>query len=154
MLMCNRRSCSLSPMTPATYQHDSADGATNSANIVISNKNHYNDIIMSMMTSQITSLMIVYSSFYSSAGQRKHQTSASLAFVRGIHRWPVNSPHKGSVMRKMFPFDEVIMTKSPHHCDFTDIFSDISPNLVHHEWKWYLINCRNLIRFNGYWKNF
>ena len=35
--------------------------------------------------------------------------SASLAFVRGIHRWPVNSPHKGPVTRKMFPFNDVIM---------------------------------------------
>ena len=55
------------------------------------------------------SLMIVYSSVYSGADQRKHQSSASLAFVRGINRWPVNSPHKGPVMRKMFPFDDVIM---------------------------------------------
>ena len=45
----------------------------------------------------------------SGAYQRKHQRSASLAFVRGIHRWPVNSPHKGLVTRKMFPFDDVIM---------------------------------------------
>ena len=50
-----------------------------------------------------------YSAVYSSADQRKHQSSASLAFVRGIHRWPVNSPHKGAVTRKMFPFDYVIM---------------------------------------------
>ena len=42
------------------------------------------------------------------ADQRKHQSSASLAFVLGIHRWPVNSPHKGPVTRKMFPFDDVI----------------------------------------------
>ena len=41
--------------------------------------------------------------------QSKHQSSASLAFVRGIHRWLVNSPHKGPVTRKMFPFDDVIM---------------------------------------------
>ena len=41
----------------------------------------------------------------------KHQSSASLAFVRGIHRWPVNSPHKRPVMRKMFPFDDVIMSR-------------------------------------------
>ena len=40
---------------------------------------------------------------------KKNQSSASLAFVRGIHRWPVNSLHKGPVMRKMFPFDDVIM---------------------------------------------
>ena len=66
---------------------------------------------MSSMASQITSLMIVYS-VYSGAHQRKHQSSVSLAFVRGIHRWPVNSPHKGPVTRKMFPFDDVIMMSS------------------------------------------
>ena len=64
---------------------------------------------MSTMASQITSLTIVYASVYSGTDQRKHQSSASLAFVRGIHRGPVNSPHKGPVTRKMFPFDDVIM---------------------------------------------
>ena len=43
------------------------------------------------------------------ANQRKHQVSTSLASVRGIYRWPVNSPHKGPVTRKMCPFDDVIM---------------------------------------------
>ena len=61
------------------------------------------------MASQITSLTIVYSTVYSGADQRKHQSSAPLALVRGIHRSPVNSPHKGPVTRKMFPFDDVIM---------------------------------------------
>ena len=75
---------------------------------------HYNDIIMSVMVSQITSLMIVYSSVYWGADQRKHQSSMSLAFVGGIHWWLVNSPHKGPVMRKMFPFDDVIIRKKPH----------------------------------------
>ena len=70
---------------------------------------HYSDVIMSAMASQVTSLTIVYSTVYSSTDQRKHQSSASLAFVRGIHWWPVNSPHKGPVARKMFPFDDVIM---------------------------------------------
>ena len=64
---------------------------------------------MNAMTSQTTSLPIVYSTVYSGADQRKHQSSVSLAFVRGIHRWPVNSPHKWPVTRKMFPFDDVIM---------------------------------------------
>ena len=64
---------------------------------------------MGAMAYQITSLTIVYSTVYSGTDQRKHQSSASLAFVRGIHRWPVNSPHKWPVMRKMFPFDDVIM---------------------------------------------
>ena len=61
------------------------------------------------MVSQITSLASVYSTVYSGAEQRKHQSSASLAFVRGIHRWPVNSPHKWPVTRKMFLLDDVIM---------------------------------------------
>ena len=50
-----------------------------------------------------------YSIVYSDADQRKHQSSASLAFVRGIHRGPMNSPQKWPVTRKMFPFDDVIM---------------------------------------------
>ena len=64
---------------------------------------------MGAMACQITSLTIVYSTVYSGADHRKHQSSASLASVWGIHRWPVNSPHKGTVTRKMFPFDDVIM---------------------------------------------
>ena len=61
------------------------------------------------MASEITSLTIVYSTVYSGTDQRKHQSSASLAFVWGIHRWPVNSPHKWPVARKMFSLDDVIM---------------------------------------------
>ena len=64
---------------------------------------------MSSLASQITSLAIVYSTVCSGPDQRKHQSSALLAFVREIHRWPVNSPHKGPVTRKMFQFDDVIM---------------------------------------------
>ena len=71
---------------------------------------HYNGVIMSAMMSQITGASIVYSTVCSGADQRKHQSSVSLAFVRGIHKWPVNSSHKGPVTRKMFPFDDVIMT--------------------------------------------
>ena len=76
---------------------------------VVCGDHHHSDVIMSSMASQITSLTIVYSTVYSGADQRKHQSSASLAFVRGIHRSPVNSPHKGPVTRKVFPFDDVIM---------------------------------------------
>ena len=64
---------------------------------------------MGAMASQITSLTIVYSTVYSGADQRKHQSSAPLALVWGIHRWPVNSPRKWPVTPKMFPFDDVIM---------------------------------------------
>ena len=64
---------------------------------------------MGTMSSHITSLTIVYSTVYSGADQRKHKDSASFAFVWGIHRWPVHSPHKWPVTRKMFPFDDVIV---------------------------------------------
>ena len=67
------------------------------------------DVIMGTMAYQITSLTIVYSTVYSGADQRNPQSSPWLAFVRGIHRWPVNSPHKWWVTRKMLPFDDVIM---------------------------------------------
>ena len=71
---------------------------------------HYNDVIMGAIASQITSLTIVYSTVYSGADKKKtHQSSASLSFVREIHRRPVNSPHKWPVTRKMFPFDDVII---------------------------------------------
>ena len=73
---------------------------------------HYGDVIMGEMASQITSLTTVYSNVYSGADQRKHWSSASLALVSGIQRRPVNSPHKGPVSRKMFPFDDVIMITS------------------------------------------
>ena len=57
---------------------------------------------MGATASQITGVKIVYSTVCSGADQRKHQSSASLAFVSGIHRWPMNSPHKGPVTRKYF----------------------------------------------------
>ena len=66
---------------------------------------HHNDVIMNAMASQITSVLIVYSTVCSGVDQ----SSASLAFVRGIHRWPVNCPHKGPVTWKIFLFDDVIM---------------------------------------------
>ena len=72
---------------------------------------HYNDVIVSAMASQITSLTIVYSTVYSGANQRKYQSSVSLPFVWGIHRWPGNFPHKWPLTRKMFPFDDVIMNE-------------------------------------------
>ena len=70
---------------------------------------HYNEVIISAMASQITSLTRFYSTVYSVADQRKRQSSASLTCVRRFRRSPVNSPHKGPVTRKRFPFDDVIM---------------------------------------------
>ena len=97
---------------------------------------------MTTIASQITSLAIVYSIVYSGADQRKHQSFASLAFVRGIHRWPVNSPRKWPVTRKMFPFDDVIMTMVRHHIiTYTNADSlSIGPVQIH-------LNV-NLIRFS------
>ena len=51
----------------------------------------------------------VYSTICQGAHERKHQNYALLAFVRGLHRWTVDSPHKGPGTQKMFPFDDVIM---------------------------------------------
>ena len=76
---------------------------------LMNTSSHYNDVIMSGMASQITSLAIVYPTVHSGAGQRKIQSSASLAFVS-----PVNSPHNGPVTRKIFPFDDVIMELVNH----------------------------------------
>ena len=83
---------------------------------------HYNYVIMGPMAFQITGVSIVYSTVCSGADQEKHQSSASLAFVRGIHRWPVNSLHKWSVTPKIFPFYDVIMKSDDtlipgHHVD-------------------------------------
>ena len=61
------------------------------------------------MAAQITGVSIVFSTVRSRTDQRKHRSSALLAFVREIHRWPVNFPHRGPVTQKMFPFDAVVM---------------------------------------------
>ena len=70
----------------------------------------YSDVIMSAMVSQITSASSVCLTVRSGGDQRKIQSTASLASVREIHRWPVDSPHKGPVTRKCFPFDDVIIS--------------------------------------------
>ena len=68
----------------------------------------YDNVIMSTMAYQVTSLTIVYSTVYAGADQRKYVSSASVDFVRRIHRWTVNSPLKGPVTRKMSPFDDIM----------------------------------------------
>ena len=90
---------------------------------------HYDDVIMTMLASQITSLTVVYSIVYSGVNKKKHQSSASLAFVREIHRGPVNFPHKWPVTRKMFPFDDVI--KNPRFVTRTPLF--VAPMLMLHD---------------------
>ena len=78
----------------------------------------YSDVTISAMASEITSLTIVYSTVYAGEDQRRHQSSASLASVRG----PVNSPHKGPVTRKMFPFDDVIMYSCCSSAYFVQVY--------------------------------
>ena len=77
--------------------------------IVVPYSSHYSEVTIGAMAPQITGVSSVYSTVCSGTDQRKHQSSASLAFVRRVHRGLVNSPHKGQVTRKMFPFDDVIM---------------------------------------------
>ena len=117
---------------------------------------------MDSIASQITSITIVYSTVHSGADQSKHQSSASLAFVWEIHRWPVNFPHKWPVTRKMFPFDDVIMLFLEIGCfqyPIRDIFvsDNLAPNYyqsvspVQHpviayagnEYYKYVTNCQN-----------
>ena len=84
----------------------------NNGHISLSLMRHCSGVIISTMASQITSVSIIYSAVYSDADQRKHRSSWSLAFVRGIHRYPVNSPYKGLLTGKMFPFDDVFIVTS------------------------------------------
>ena len=72
-------------------------------------RSHYSYVIMSAIASQITGVSIVCSAVCSGENQRKRQSSASLAFLKGTHWWPVDSPNKGPVTQKIFPFDDVIM---------------------------------------------
>ena len=65
---------------------------------------HCNDVTMCVMTSQITSNSTVYSTICSGQHQRNTEALPYWPFVRGIHRSPVNSPHKGPVTRKGFPW--------------------------------------------------
>ena len=94
----------------------------------------YNDVIRGAIASQITRLTIVYSTVYLGADQTKHRSSASLAFEREIHRWPVNSPHKWPVTRKIFPFDDIIMLM---------LYSTLSDKIIPNGWR-YLANLARL----------
>ena len=101
----------------------------------------------------ITSLTIVYSTIYSDADQSKHQSSASLAFVWGIHRGPVNSPHEWPVTRKIFPFDDVIMIPLTHWDQakiaatsqtFSNVFSSIKMDECRYIFHWNLGQINNI----------
>ena len=79
--------------------------------LVVLKPAHYDDVIMTTIASQITSLTVVYSTVYSDADQSKHQKLRVTGLCVGNSPGPVNSPHKGPVTRKMFPFDDVIMSQ-------------------------------------------
>ena len=78
----------------------------------------YNDDIMIAMAFHITDVLIVFWTVCSDTDQRKHKSSRSLAFVKGKHRWTVDSPHKGPVRWKMFPFGDVIKYRFCQNCKF------------------------------------
>ena len=112
----------------------------------ITNIKHYNDVIMSAMASQITGVSIVCSTFGSGADQRKHQSSASLAFVRGIHQWPMNSPQKGQWRGTCFH----LMTSSwNRRFDLRDKQITCDPD---HMWPWLRIwhGICSIIRKTGF----
>ena len=96
-----------------------------------------------------------YSTVYSGADQRKHQSSASLAFVCGIHRWPVNSAHKWPVTRKKFPFHDVIMSWVSRHSltrycrHFDEIFIRLHRKLS----KWQLL-VQTMMEISSKWQHF
>ena len=75
-------------------------------------KPHYDDVRMGAIASQLTSLTIVYSTVYSDADQRKHQSSASLAFVRGIHRGT------GEFPAQMASYAENVSIWWRHHAEY------------------------------------
>ena len=104
--------------------------------------------LANLVTLRLECLTIVYSTIYSGADQRIHQSSTSLAFVGWIHRWQVNCPHKGWITRKMFPFDYVIMVAEILHWTHR-ISSEIYCNWVPMANAWYskwstVVSCAKL----------
>ena len=107
---------------------------------------HHSDIIMNTMVSQITIVSILNLTVCSGPDQRNHQSSASLALVRGVHGWLVNSPHKGPVTRKWFPFDDVIMWMDIYKPQRTVVMMS-KQGLSDHRViiPWYVVDCSSTI---------
>ena len=109
--MITIRSCSMGS-TPNITQHGIWKKSSfffASRDVLCRHIFHYSGVIMITMESQVTGVPIFCSTVCSGADHKTVQSSASLAFVRGIHRWPVYSAHKGPVTRKMFLFNDVIV---------------------------------------------
>ena len=85
---------------------------------------HYSDVIINAMVSQILTVCPTVCS-----GSKKTPNIRVTCLCEGIHRWLVDSLHKGSVMRKMIPFDVVIMKKER----FLSIYTTHA--------FWCLVNC-------------
>ena len=98
---------------------------------------HYIDVIMTTMASQITSLTVLYSTVYSDADQRKHQSSASLAFVWKIHQDPGEFPAQMASYADMFPFDDVIRVSSGYWGSHIGIVSKVKTSRI---WRWQRIH--------------
>ena len=101
-----------------------------------SRASHYSAVIMNAMSYQITSVSSIYSTVCSGVDESKHQSFALLALLweeftddQWIPRWPVNSPHKEQVTRKMLPFDEFIM--------ITYVIASVIPIMVSGEVSWF-----------------
>ena len=116
---------------------------------------HYINVIISHWVSNLDCLL----NRFWGADQRKHQSCASLAFVWGIHQWPVDSSHKGPVTRKIFPFDDVIMHPSIYNhteqqpdtwtlCIISDM--DFGTNVICFSWQ---VPCRLRKYFLWIWRN-
>ena len=127
------------------YHEDSCNNVRDVNQWVSSLTWHHSDVIMGMMASQITSVSNVYSTVCSGIDQRKYQSSATLAFVRGIHRGPVNSPRNRPVTRKTSPFDDVIMINFNASMDeYVPSIINCVMKLFHPWWAWYYLSRRGL----------
>ena len=100
---------------------------------------HYSDVIMSAMTSQTSSFLVVYSTVCSGADHKKHQHSVSIVFVGVIHPGPANSPHKGPIMRKMLPFDYVIIDLKCEVRHIPNLTLILDDHFFHYKWWWIYI---------------
>ena len=102
---------------------------------------HHSDVIISAMASPGA---IICSTICSGTDQRKHQSSTSQAFVRGIHWWPVDSPHKGPVMWKMLPSDDAMINMAVNRQQaivkpITNQLTDVYTFKIYLNTTWYWI---------------
>ena len=113
--------------------------------------NHCNNVI-SAVASKITGVSIVCKTVSTGSDERKHQSSASMAFLRGIHRWPVKSPHKKPLTRKMFPFEEsdiFVSLKCSNLQDRSDVKVDLAVFITRNYFSHTICEIINLCIWSG-----